>query len=276
MAKPVKTAEMKRFLFERSFDEFGGGRAPANAAAAPAEPEVVEEPVVEITFSEAELAEARQESYREGHADGFREGHAEAMDTLERQLNDLLERLAPMVSNLGDVQRLSNERAQANMARMVQELMAKLMPIYTRTHGAEEAIAVVTDCLAELQDQGRLTIHLSEETADLLSDRLNKAAQRAGFEGQIRLLTDPELGPSDVRVDWGAGGAERRYESIRADVDAAIDRAVQRLEAEIGDGDSEPAPSTSQQETVSTPTIAGEETSPPADNTDTGLMPEKE
>jgi len=51
---------------------------------------------------------------------------------------------------------------------------------------------------------------------------------------------------------------------------------VQRLEAEIGDGDSEPAPSTSQQETVSTPTIAGEETSPPADNTDTGLMPEKE
>jgi flagellar biosynthesis/type III secretory pathway protein FliH len=173
-----------------------------------------------------------------GHADGFREGYAEAMDTLEKQLNYLLEQLAPLVSALGERQAAANDRAQANMARILQVVMDRLMPVYVREHGHEEALAVVSDCLGELQDPGRLTIHLSEETADLLGDRLSKAARKAGFEGQIRLLTDEEMGPSDVKVDWGAGGAERRYETIREEIDAAVGRAVERIEASI-DGDPE-------------------------------------
>jgi len=211
MVKVAKTEEMKPFMFERSFDEFDQDKKKAAANAEPA-PEDIPEPEPEISFSEEEMNAQKQQSYMDGHADGFREGHAEAMDTLERQLNDLLERLAPMVSRLGEEQHKANERAQANMARMVQELMNKLMPIYVKNHGAEEAMTVVTECLAELQDPGRLSIHLSEETADLLGDRLNKAAERAGFQGIIR---------------------------IRPDVDAAIDRAVQRA-LETLDADSEP------------------------------------
>lgn len=238
MAKVAKTEEMKPFMFERSFDEFDPDKKKAAANAEPP-PEDIPEPEPEISFSEEEMNTQKQQSYMDGHADGFREGHAEAMDTLERQLNELLERLAPMVSKLGEEQRKANERAQANMARMVQELMNKLMPIYVKNHGAEEAMAVVTECLAELQDPGRLSIHLSEETADLLGDRLNKAAERAGFQGVIRLRPEEDMGASDVRVDWGAGGAERRYETIKTDVDAAIDRAVARA-LETIEADSEP------------------------------------
>lgn len=240
MAKSAQKVNMKPFLFERTFDERGNDltamkKAAEEKAAAEAEAAEPAEPEVPVIYTEDDLAAAKQDSYMEGHADGFREGHAEAMDSLEQQLNDLLERLAPLVSELGEAQRNANERAQANMARIVQELMTKIMPVYIRKHGCDEALAVVSECLAELQDPGRLTIHLSEETADLLGDRLNKAAQRAGFEGQIRLLTDDELGPSDVRVDWGAGGAERQYETIKSAIDEAIDRAVARIEAELNE-----------------------------------------
>lgn len=241
MAKSAQKVEMKPFLFERTFDERGNDvgamkkAAEEKAEAEKAAEEAAAEPEIEVIYTEEDLAAAKQEAYMEGHADGFREGHAEAMDSLERQLNDLLDQLAPLVSELGDAQRNANERAQGNMARIVQELMTKIMPIYIRKHGCDEALAVVSECLAELQDPGRLTIHLAEDTADLLGDRLNKAAQRAGFEGQIRLLTDEELGPSDVRVDWGAGGAERHYESIKSAIDDAIDRAVARIEAGLND-----------------------------------------
>ena len=136
MAKVAKTEEMKPFMFERSFDEFDPDKKKAAANAEPP-PEDIPEPEPEISFSEEEMNTQKQQSYIDGHADGFREGHAEAMDTLERQLNELLERLAPMVSKLGEEQRKANERAQANMARMVQELMNKLMPIYVKNHGAE-------------------------------------------------------------------------------------------------------------------------------------------
>ena len=238
---------MKPFLFERSFDAFDTDRHAAIAAAdagktvvktgedAKAPPEHAEPARLgsEGVHTEEDMAAAKREAYMNGHADGVRKGHAEAMDTLARQLNTLLEELVPAVSDLGRDQALANERAQANMARIVRATMTRLMPVYLAKHGADEALAVVSDCLAELQDPGRLTVRLPEGMADLLGDRLSKVAERAGFEGQIRLLTDGTLGPSDVRVDWGAGGAERRYESIQAEIDAAIDRAVARAEAQL-------------------------------------------
>lgn len=249
MATSAKPARMKPFLFERSFDDRGAAGAELEAAteakdqtnALDTEAESHDpEPALEVVHTEEEMTAARQDAYMNGHADGFREGYAEAMDTLEKQLNDLLEQLAPLVSALGERQAAANDRAQANMARIVQVVMERLMPVYVREHGHEEALAVVSDCLGDLQDPGRLTIHLSEETAELLGDRLSKAARKAGFEGQIRLLADEEMGASDVKVDWGAGGAERRYETIREEIDAAIDRAVERIEAAItGDPDAE-------------------------------------
>lgn len=247
MARSAKQSDMKPFLFERSFDGFDTvnrddysveARAEAEAAQAvasaeaAAEAEVAEEPI-EVTYSEADFEKAKRQSYLDGHADGFREGHAEAMDTLEKQLNDLLEAIKPSLLELQSVQSRANDLAQANMARMMKELTAKLMPVYLRQHGAEEALQVISDCLSELQDAGRVTIHLSEETHDAIGERLKSVVQRIGFEGQLRLLIEEEFGPSDVRLDWGAGGAERRYETIKAEIDAAIDRAVDRAEAEI-------------------------------------------
>lgn len=245
MARAPNFSDMKPFLFERSFDD---PNAPSrgqdaqkpvrndqqnpeaeDAAEAPAEPEAPPE----IVYGEAEFEAAKQGAYMDGHADGFREGQAEAMETINHKLNELLESLSPMIAALGEAQGRANERAEANMARIVKASLSKLMPVYVRRHGHEEVLAVVSECLAELQDPGRLTIRLSEESADLLGERLSKAAQRAGFEGSVRLLTEPDMEQSDVRVDWGAGGAERRYETIKDEIDAAIDGAVARAEAAI-------------------------------------------
>ena len=263
MARPVDLSSAKPFLFERSFDESlwddVGAAKKAKAAAKVAEDAATagegeaEEPEAPPppTFSEEELAAAKQDAYMDGHADGFREGHAESMDTLEARLVELLDQIAPLVATLGAEQVKANERAQTNVARIVQAVTAKLLPVYARKYGADEVMAVAVNCIAELQDAGRLTIRLSEETIEDVGDRLKKAADRAGFEGQLRMLPDEGLGPSDVLVDWGAGGAERVYDSIRADIDKAIDRAVQasEAEAELGLSDTEETASPAMDET---------------------------
>lgn len=245
MARAPNFSDMKPFLFERSFDD---PKAPTRSRAAEKAAEEAEEVAAavvepeappEIVYGEAEFEAAKQGAYMDGHADGFREGQAEAMETINHKLNELLESLSPMIAALGEAQARSNERAEANMARIVKASLSKLMPVYIRQHGHEEVLGVVSECLAELQDPGRLTVRLSEESADLLGERLSKAARRAGFEGSVRLLTEPDMGQSDVRVDWGAGGAERRYETIKDEIDAAIDNAVARAEAAI---EQEPEP----------------------------------
>lgn len=251
MARPVDLSTAKPFLFERSFDESLWDEVSPKGSSAQVTPstensdetsEEDQDVPPPPTFTEEELATAKQDAYMDGHADGFREGHAESMDTLEARLVEMLDRLTPMVSALGAEQALANERAQINVARIVKALTAKLLPVYARKHGDEEILSVAMNCIAELQDAGRLTIRLCEDTTDDLGNRLTQAAERAGFDGTLRILPDPSLGPSDILVDWGAGSAERVYESIEADVENAIDRAIAAAEADLGAVSAETSP----------------------------------
>lgn len=233
----------KPYLFERSFDEGEEKKAKKeaelkaandakNAEAEPEEPE--EPPPPPPVYTEEEMAQLKAEAFEEGRKAGHEEGRQDALDGIEAEIAKTAETVAQETAKLSEAQRRANDRAQANLVRIVKALLGKLMPIYLKRHGAEEALSVVADCIADLQDAGRLTIRLSEETANQLEERLQETARRAGFEGQIRILTDPAMGPSDVRVDWGAGGAERSYESIRDQVESAIDRAVAAAEADSG------------------------------------------
>jgi hypothetical protein len=43
-------------------------------------------------------------------------------------------------------------------------------------------------------------------------------------------LSDNSLGPADVKVEWGDGGAERCVQRAWNDIDAIVSRVIERLE----------------------------------------------
>jgi hypothetical protein len=58
------------------------------------------------------------------------------------------------------------------------------------------------------------------------------------------VLSDKSLGPSDVKVEWGDGGAERCVQRAWSDLEATVQRVVAKLEqvapvAEIPEGTAE-------------------------------------
>jgi flagellar biosynthesis/type III secretory pathway protein FliH len=238
MVKSSDTAYMKRFLFERSFDQFGNDQAAFLADSAKSQNSESEENLPgiseeepEITFTESEMEAAKESAYKDGYDEGFHKGHADAMDQIEKKGLDILEDIGPQIARLNVAQQKAHEHAQINMIRIMQSVTAKLMPVYEKTHGSEEAITVIKDCISDLREAGKLNIFLSAEMADLLKERITEAASRAGFDGEVKIIIDEDMGPSDARLDWGTGGASRDFASIKEQIDAIIERAISKIAA---------------------------------------------
>ncbi|MBP5856107.1 hypothetical protein KAJ83_03740 [Marivibrio halodurans] len=234
----------KPFLFDRDFDEIDAARArrphPANtdgganadatsAETDAAETEEPEEPPAP-TYSEEELESAKTFAFEDGRREGLEAGRKEVQDDVEAQAVEALETLAEGLTPLFEQQRLAHERASALMARIARDIFAHLMPAYVERHGEEEVVALVRDAVATLQDVGKLTVRVDETVRDRLAERLEPLVRQAGFDGKLAVIGDPAMGRSDAAVDWGTGGAERRYPAIWADIETAIARAIEGLE----------------------------------------------
>lgn len=242
----------KPFLFDRDFDEIDAARArrphPANtdggadAAATAAEDEATETEEPEEppapTYSEEELESARTFAFEDGRREGLEAGRKEVQEDVEAQAVEALETLAEGLTPLFEQQRLAHERASALMARIARDIFAHLMPAYVERHGEEEVVALVRDAIATLQDVGKLTVRVDESVRDRIAERLEPLVRQAGFDGKLAVIGDPAMGRSDAAVDWGTGGAERRYSAIWADIETAIARAIEGLEPD--DSDQEP------------------------------------
>jgi flagellar assembly protein FliH len=221
---------IRKYLFERSFD----------LVAAEPEPEPEPEPIVETpppvevvaeeppppVFSEAELAAARAAAHAEGEA----VGHQAAAAANEARITELVQQIAVAVPTL------VNDRDQAvtavshEAARLAHAMVRRLMPELARRYRIEEIEAVVLDSLNKALDQPRIIIRAPADVAGYLGDRLETVARQHGFAGRVIVLSEQNLGPSDVKVEWGDGGAERCIQRAWGDIEATVQRVVAKLE----------------------------------------------
>ncbi len=198
----------RKFLFENAFDF----EEPDNdAAQAPPEP----------TFTAAELEAAKQSA----HADGMAAGLDQALRGLERQTAQALEETGRQLASLHERQTKSNEAVQRNALEVAVSVVRKLFPGIEARDGLPEVERVVVDSLQQVLDQPRVVIRVHDALMQALQGRLNHVSEAVGFPGQLVLIADDRLGPSDCRVEWADGGAERIGERIWSEIDAAIDRA---------------------------------------------------
>jgi flagellar assembly protein FliH len=239
---------VRKYLFERSFDPVDAPPPPEPEPEPEAEPiEATPEPIELIaeeppppTFSEAELAAARAA----GLADGEAAGRQAATSAIDAKLAELMQQIA------GYVPGLANDRDQAvsavahEAARLAHAMVRRMMPELARRYRIEEIEAVVIDSLSKALDLPRILIRAPADLAGHLGDRLETVARQHGFAGRVVVLSEQTLGPSDVKVEWGDGGAERCVQRAWGDLEATVQRVVAKLEqvapvAEIPEGASE-------------------------------------
>jgi len=211
-------ASTQKFLFDESFDE----------PVAPPQPEPLEEEAPPPpTFSEAELATAREEAYRAG----LQAGQEEARQGLEQASADTL---ASIGIALGEMITTIDRRAQeieGASLRAAVDVARRLVPSLAASQAQVEVETIIAECLERLREEPRIVVRVADAAIDTIKSRLDDLAESKGFEGRIVLLSQPDFQPSEVKVEWADGGAERNLAAIWGDVDAALARALGALAA---------------------------------------------
>ncbi|MTI08564.1 FliH/SctL family protein [Curvivirga aplysinae] len=231
------------------------------------EEEALNAPPPPPTFSEEELAAAKAEAWNEGHT----AGHSEALGQIEQQTLTALQTMTGYMAVLQDRQALANESQAAALARIASDMVRKLMPIYASEHGVEEIKNLVYSSLAPLETKGRINITLPEGLHSTIQEQLGKVAQEAGFEGKLMYHPDAKLGPSDVRVDWGRGSAERNVGTALQEMEKIVEQFLENhLNAEEVEAELTVEPGNEDRQNMAeTPTTSVPEQSepvePPAD-----------
>ncbi len=224
-----KLSSAKPFLFEKSFDDPTtvrlGQKKKAEAEAIEAAAEaarITALPPPPPTFSEEEFETAVAAAREEGKLAGNEEATAE----ISNQIISHLQIITAQLAVLHDKQQLANETHAATLAQVTGEILSKLLPYYALTNGAQEIVTFVRDCITPIIDDSRVTIQLAEEIKPHLEDKLIQVAEEAGFEGRLLIVANAEMGPSDAKVNWGTGGAERDWDSIWEQINEAIHHAT--------------------------------------------------
>ncbi|MDH3791916.1 MAG: FliH/SctL family protein [Rhodospirillales bacterium] len=212
-------ARVQKFLFETTFD------ADCRDAAA------AREKMPPPRFSEEDLAKARSEGFAAGQAAGGEEARRATDHAAAEALAALAGHFEAAAAQLAE----ANDNRVRRAIEIAVVVLRKVFPELSRRNALIETEALIGQCLAQLPDEPRVVIRVTDALLDPLNEQIAALAEKAGFEGKIVLLAEESLSASDVRVEWADGGAERDTDCLWAEIEQVLERA-------LGTAPSDPAP----------------------------------
>jgi flagellar assembly protein FliH len=200
-------AAPQRYLFDVSFD------AP--------DPVAAKEPMP-AHYSRADVDAARTEGFDAGRAEAL----AAAADAIEQHVAAALAAIDRGIAQMLEARDAQAHQVQAEAVAILRTVLQKAVPALCRKDPLAELEAMVSGCLAELLDEPRLVLRVSDALFDAIQQRISALAQAGGYAGKIVLLADEALADGDGRIEWADGGAERDTRRIAQDIDACLARAL--------------------------------------------------
>ena len=245
-AEIVGETPYKKFMFDTDFDELAERREKARAKAAAeaamreaGEPEPEPEPEPEApTFSEDDLARAREE----GLAEGKRLGTEEASSTVDKQIADTLNTIMQQTQSLFEAQAEANENLTHHAISVAAALVRKLFPTLNQQTVQDQVQSMLETVLGQLPGEPEVIVRVPADLAEDLHDRIQAVSEMSGFRGNIKLLGDPALAVGDCRLEWSSGGVMRSASDLARELDDIIARNLKT--PTMPEADPEPAADT--------------------------------
>lgn len=162
----------------------------------------------------------------EAYAQGLEDGKNQALHGIEAQTKDALGQVAQAVHALFSQRQQLETGLKQDMVQLAYTIASKLAPALIRQYPMAEIEALIEDCLATAATEPRLVIRVSEQLLDPINEKIEDLKAATGFPGDVVLIAEGTLGPMDCRVEWPDGGSDRKYELIRGEIEAAVQRFV--------------------------------------------------
>ncbi|PHZ85259.1 FliH/SctL family protein [Paremcibacter congregatus] len=193
-----------RFTFDEDFEDSSGG-----------------------TMSRSKIDDIRAAAYAEGVA----AGQTEVLTSLEQSCESLLHNILTASQNLQERQAEQVSLMHKEAAKLAYAIIEKLAPALVRHTPLDEIELLVTQCLKNSPLHPRLVVRVDDSILPLLEEKLEKIRQTNSYQGEIILISETMAHPSDCRVEWANGGAERDFNSLLATIEGTVKLFIEAPES---------------------------------------------
>ena len=197
-----------------------------------------------LSLSELDLAEEKAKAFQEGEARGREAALTEAKETSERRNTELLEQIAAQLPDSARAEEEAFRMVSQECLSLTRAALGKLFPRMEQLAALPEIEAVVEESLSQLRQEPRIVVRLQDAQLDAMKAQLDSLTNRHGFEGKVVLLADPEMGPSDVRVEFADGGIERCARQLWSEIENRLSEALACTSGAGAPTNSPPSPPT--------------------------------
>jgi|GEM_PF-2191139 len=235
----------QRFLFDIDFDEPGPddeattvGSHMLNANGDAVEDvEEIEEPEVP-SFTEEELAEAKDDGFKEGLAQAEAQYHA----STEVEILNLIRDISGNLTELSSVQERENTDRLREAVAVAAAICRKIIPDLVEKNAIDEVTYAVREAIQDLNETPRILLTVAPALRGPLADRLESIVAGAGYDGRIEILEDASLDHGDCLMSWGDGGADRRLSDLWSKVTRVIDDGIGNMTESLDRANPQPHP----------------------------------
>jgi len=169
-------------------------------------------------YSEAQLEEAKAESFEAGKLEGARE----AATTIEKETLMTLQAISLNITELFSHQEQANNALLRDGIGIASTIVRKLFPAMNEQNALGEVDRLVEHTLLRLIEEPRVVIRAHPDLMSTLGERIEGLKAGAGYEGRIVLKEDASIAFGDCRMEWGDGSAERNVASLWQSIDQII------------------------------------------------------
>ena len=165
-------------------------------------------------FTEEEMQKASEESYERG----LQSGLEQAQKSMQSKMSASLSSIETTLGHIVEQQNEANKIIARETVDLAVAAVGKLLPQFAEDQGTAEIETFISDIMGRLLEEPKITIVVPEAVAPSIENHLTEQVGRIGFKGTLIVQGDEMLSPSDCRIRWGEGNAERTIEPILREI----------------------------------------------------------
>lgn len=183
-------------------------------------------------FSEQDLEAARMAGKKQGYSEGFAAGQQEAKRAADQKIDDANQVIAALGDTVATLSSRYHDMLREEsryLSKLVLSVAQKVAGEAIEARGEETICAIIDRCIPVIFSKPRLIIELNPDIFDRTLTRIETYLRDNGFEGEIQFKANPEMGNSDVHLDWGTGQVNHSATALWQEIEALIERVPLEL-----------------------------------------------
>lgn len=217
---------LKKFLFDTDFSPEANLKIQleAQAKAKPKEElaEIEEEAQVEAppTFTEEDMARAREEGFQAGHTEATRD----LTSALEQRLTNTMDAISAQVANLFDAFARDKEEHSRDAVAVATVMVRKLFPALNMDKAMDEIEHMIIEAMQRTSGSPTLIIRVTSGMKEAVEAKVEELVALRGREGVVTVMADDKLTEGDAAIEWDGGGMVRDSTLMWQEIDEIIER----------------------------------------------------